>query len=440
MTHNMHLRGDAQTVITQALAEFGESAQFPGLPPRQPIRFDMDDSDRATTHRMLAMLTHTLLVPSGPNKVLIIPDTPQNEKQYLVEDSETIHLPSLTKDASKRRSEVESILTTVFSIPHVSFQSDGVTITSDPETLQQVNDVLRNLYTHDSQVQLHIQCYLTSHNRDLDAGLTPPASTTVFNVLTEADSLVSNNESVIEAAIEDGLISSSASELELAILLVEYGYASGTPLGSSFEVFGNGITTTGVEPDSITLNNSLTNSTVTELQDATLHLLNEETGKLHIGEKYPVVTETYSSTSTSLTTSLSTSTSTLAQPAIEYEDLGLVLEATPIIHASGSIDLSLKLALRSLSGNSANGNPIIDDQEFSSALTVRAGMSTMMVSNLTHSDTGTNTGLPGLDTTNRSTSGQDEQLVVVITPEVTRSARPHIEADTEIKPAGQGAS
>ncbi|MFT4111982.1 hypothetical protein [Silvibacterium sp.] len=434
--HDFHLRGNAQSVITQALAEFGKSPQFLGNPPRQPLRFDIDGSDLSTTRDMLALLTNTLFIPTEQNIILVVPNTDANQKQYLQKDTETIHLPGLAMKASQRQTDVESILKNVFSLSNSAFQSGGITLTADPETLRQVNATLRSLYTHDTQVLLHVRCYVTSRDRNLDAGLTPPASTAIFNVATEADQLVADNSSVIEAAIEEGLITSSTSVIEEAALLVLYGYAGNSPLGSSFEVFGNGITTTGVEPDSASLNMSLTDTTVTQLQDATMHLLNNETGKLHIGEKYPIITESYTSTSTSLTTNAATSSSTLAQPAIQYADLGVSLEATPVIHGNGSMDLSLKLALASLEGSSANGNPVLDSEEFTSAISVQPGMSTVMVSNLTNSDTTTNTGLPGLSTTNRNGALQDQQLVVVITPELTREPVPTIESG--VTPAATG--
>ena len=51
-------------------------------------------------------------------------------------------------------------------------------------------------------------------------------------------------------------------------------------------------------------------------------------------------------------------------PSINYEDLGLNLKATPIIHSNTDVSLKLEINIRTLGGQSVNGIPIINNREY----------------------------------------------------------------------------
>ena len=107
-------------------------------------------------------------------------------------------------------------------------------------------------------------------------------------------------------------------------------------------------------------------------------------------------------------------------PSFQYVDLGLTLEARPHIVSGNEVLLHLHESIRSLHGSSLNNIPILDSQEFSSDLTVPAGVTSVMVSNLSRTETLATQGILSSINTNSSHNEDDSELVITVTPVVTR--------------------
>ena len=60
-------------------------------------------------------------------------------------------------------------------------------------------------------------------------------------------------------------------------------------------------------------------------------------------------------------------------PSVSYEDLGLNVKAKPTIHGNGDVSLQLELQVRSLTGQSANGVPVISNQEYKGSINLQDG-------------------------------------------------------------------
>ena len=241
-----------------------------------------------------------------------------------------------------------------------------------------------------------------------------PTKVTVFNVLTEAESLIHSNASVVQQLIDAGLVS-SGDTLGIAELLLAYGYGSNSVLGSSSVYFGGGYTATGVQFGSAKANANLSESTTQELDDVTLRVADGDAGRFRIGERYPVLTAT---TSTTTQSALKTSTSTT--PIIQYQDLGFTLEAMPHLLSDKEVLLHIHQTIRTLHGSSLNNIPVLDNTEFSADLSVREGETTVITSNISRTEARATQGLAGLLPTDSSGQQDDSRLVVTVTPTVVR--------------------
>jgi Flp pilus assembly secretin CpaC len=171
-----------------------------------------------------------------------------------------------------------------------------------------------------------------------------------------------------------------------------------------------------VQFDSVSGNASLSVSSVKELQDAKFHLINGQSGTLKVGERYPILTST--------TSSLGSSSKSSTTPTIQYEDLGLTLEAKPQVLANKEVLVHLHETIRSLAGISLNNIPILDNQDVSTDLSIPDGVTTVLVSNLNRSETLATQGVVDAITTDSSRDMTESQLVITITPVVTRITEP----------------
>jgi general secretion pathway protein D len=90
------------------------------------------------------------------------------------------------------------------------------------------------------------------------------------------------------------------------------------------------------------------------------------------------------------------------------------------------VSLALELQVRSLTGQSANGVPVISNQEYKGSIRVDDGESAVVAGEITSNDTRAMTGIPGLGMVpglnqamvNNTVTTEDDELLVVITPHI----------------------
>ncbi len=193
-----------------------------------------------------------------------------------------------------------------------------------------------------------------------------------------------------------------------------------------------------------------------------LRLLDQEEGSLKIGERYPIVTSSYSNLATGSTSiagitsaglsntlqnlgvnlSSLTSAATAAVPQVQYQDIGLILSATPRVEQGRDVALKLKVQVSSLSGTSINSNPIINNRQSDASINVKPGEKTVLFSQLSRSESHALIGIPGLSEipgfgfgTNRDVDTTQDSLVVIITPHIVRMTHTHPEGEMVLLPA-----
>jgi type II secretory pathway component GspD/PulD (secretin) len=101
--------------------------------------------------------------------------------------------------------------------------------------------------------------------------------------------------------------------------------------------------------------------------------------------------------------------------------------------------MHLDLKIEALTGGSVSNIPILNSQQFASDVTVDDGDTAVMVSSLTKSESASINGYPGLAdlpgfqtaTADRTTLTDSSELILLITPHVTRR-RPNLSAGPRI--------
>jgi tetratricopeptide (TPR) repeat protein len=116
-------------------------------------------------------------------------------------------------------------------------------------------------------------------------------------------------------------------------------------------------------------------------------------------------------------------------PGAQYEDLGVKIKATPTIHPNDEVTLQLEFEIRALAGSSINGIPVLTNRTLSQTVRIKEEEPTLIGGLLDNQETRTLTGLPGFANLpspagyffgQRNTTGQDSELVILITPHKLR--------------------
>jgi len=443
---SFHLKGTQQDILRQVLSAYQITAVMDSSVGQQNIRLDADDVNYAQASQIAKLLSGTFFVPLDPKRVLVAKDTKENRTKFERLVVESIYLPGLT---ATELTDISSLAKNIFEAPVAALQpTRNILTVRAPETrIKALNATLEELLDGRSQVMLEVRLYDINKTRTTNVGVVLPNQITIFNVDSELNSVLQGNQAAINQIIASGLAAPGDYGAILAILIATGQITSGV-LTQGFLTFGGGLTQFGYNLGTVTGNLSLNASDTRALDDIHLRVQDQETATFKVGERYPIVTSTFSSgspvnaagiNSAGLSSSLTglginpaNLTTQVTIPQIQYQDLGLTFKATPRVQHGAEVALNMELELTALGGSTLDGNPILNNRKYTGTITLQEGSSALIVSNLSKQETKAVTGVPGLNELPGLRSGTDDSkdlnvsnLVVLVTPHIVRKS--HIE-------------
>ena len=450
-----HLRANGQQVVKSIFAAYGITAVLDDSVPSKTIGIDLTNASFDEASTAVELSTGTFIVPLDPEHALVAKDTKQNRTKFERMLLETVYLPGV---GSKELDSPLNLIHNVFGVQQASVQNDKGTLSirAPEKTLRAINSTLARLYLDKPEVILDIHVYQLTDTHQEKLGVAPPQVATIFNVSSEVTKLISSNQSTVQELIAGGLVN-PGDLAGIAALLVGLGLVNGTVLNQPFAMFGNGLTLSGLSFGGTTVNASLNISNTKQLDHVQLRAGDAQKQALLIGSKYPIVTQSYSAgtqtptSSVSLSSLLSGTTQTglnttnplSIAPTVQYQDLGLKVEATPHVLRGNDVQMQLKIEIMSLAGASVNGSPIINNRSFTTQVDVPDGGSALITSSVNRSESKSLSGIPGLSelpgfawTASPSTQLTIGKLLIVIQPRVvsgthTSGASPMIPLSAE---------
>ena len=442
--HSFHLRADQGKIIRQVFKAYGIDANIDSSVRPTLSRLDLDNVDWESAARVVGMTTQSFYVPLDAHRALVLKDTKDNRQQFQRLGLETVYLPGLTKE---ELADVGNLAKNVFNVQQaVTEPSTGtITLHAPERTLNAFNATMRELLDGRSQVFLEVRMIQLAHSNERNTGVHTPQSATAVNVYAEEQSLLNANQALVQQIISAGLASANDPLAILAILAAS-GQISSSLLTNGGALFGGGKTLSALSPGSASVNLNLNSSDSRELDDMRLRIGDGEDATLKSGTKYPIQTSSYSGlggsglnipgltgagTSGSLSSLLGSYAGSVPNvPMVEYQDLGLMLKATPRVMRGGDVALKLDMKITALAGSSINGNPILNNRSYSGVVTLKRGETVELISDLDKSETRAISGVPGISEIPgmNNLTGNDAQksyatLLIVITPHVVRGTQ-----------------
>jgi general secretion pathway protein D len=155
---------------------------------------------------------------------------------------------------------------------------------------------------------------------------------------------------------------------------------------------------------------------------------------MRIGSRFPILNATFAPIfNTPAIAQVIQNNSFIAPfPSFSYEDIGLLVKATPQIYGSASVRLELNVEIKAIGAQSFNGVPVISNRMYTGSLTIKDGETGVVAGMLDHSEQNTLTGLPGIAhlpllgtlTSSHGRQKTETELLVLITPHLTRTREP----------------
>lgn len=430
--HSFEFKGDSPQALEQFAKLFGvTTVSDQGLTPRN-VRIKLDNVSWETGSQILQRVCKVLIIPLGEHQVLLANDSEENRRDLTPMTLRTFY--SMGGSTPQELTELTTALRILFDLRFITPNASQGTIAI--RAPQQIMDAIATFleYLQDDQptVMLEVQVFQISTTLTRDLGTSVPTEFTFFNVQSEINSLVSSGsfQQIVAALVASG---QTVNATTILAALLASSSSTSSVLGQPFATFGGGLTLSGVTIPSVSAHFSDNNSLARTLDNVLLRAEHGKAATMKVGERYPIVSATFSASSgaTSLLSSLGINTGGLAAtsvptPQFSYEDIGMILKATPQVHGK-LISLDYELTVRAIGATEANGLPDITNREMKGTISTEDGEAVVVAGLVDRSEMASINGIPlisevpGLgDAFSVHTKERTaDELLVVIKPHIT---------------------
>jgi general secretion pathway protein D len=339
---DIDLRGDSRKLFEDLAHQLGLDCVFDReYQPVSSFRFKLDQVNYRDALRGLEAATSSFIVPITSRVFLVAKDTQQKRLELEPHVTVATHIDSTTVPQ-----DFTALVTAVqqtFAIERVGFdsQTNMVIFKGPVSKVLPARAMFEDLMHPRAQVMIEVKFLEASRNDALQWGIQVPtaAAFTTGGVRTLAD-----------------LARLSTSTTFLAYTAVQAALVA-----------------------------TITKGTSRTLMDSEVQALDGQPATMHVGDKFPILTGAYNLTGQQG-----------FAPPFTFEDLGLNLKITPLVHNSEEVSLDLEADIKALTGQSNEGIPIISHRELKSRTRLKLGDWSMVTGLMTPSETRTITGVAGL--------------------------------------------
>jgi len=424
-----HFRGDLRGLLTELATAYGLTVQFDDSVKNRQVLFNVDDADFFTALKLVCSVSKTMWATLDEHQFLIADDTTENHKQFDRMSLGTFTLPP--HSTPQEATDVVNALRVLFDLRFIKEGQTANTleIRAPQATLDACAQLLAQLDNQRPQVMLDVRVFQISHQFARDIGVHVPDTFNMYNIPAAALAGLAgqNIQQLINQLIASGGINQAGSSA-LSGLLAQLQGQQNSIFSQPLATFGGGLTLMGLSLDQFAAALSLNESWARTLDSVTLRAGQGSDATFHLGSRYPILNASYAPiyNSPQISQVLGNQTYVPPFPSVSYEDIGLNLKATPTVHRDGYISLKLELQVRSLTGESANGVPVISNREYTGSINLKDGEPTVVAGQISRNDQVSMSGIPGLASlpvlnqaeTSNNRQEQDDELMVVITPHI----------------------
>jgi general secretion pathway protein D len=426
-------KGDVRGLFTEIASSYGLTVEFDDSVQNKQVRFFIDDVDFPTAIKLASQVSKSMWSALDTTRFIVANDTPENHKQFDHMSFQTLLLPPHI--STQEVNDYLLALRNMLDIKYITsdLNADTVAIRAPQPLLAGAVRMLDQFRNEKPQVMFNLQVFEINHDLTRNIGLHVPNTFNLYNIPAVAlVGLGSQNISqLVNQLISSGGINQAGST-GLSGLLAQLGGGGAGGANSIFSqplaTFGGGLTLSGLSLDQLAAALSINESWSRSLSDVDLRTGQGADATFHLGERYPIQNASYAPifNSPQISQVLGNQSYVPPFPSVSYEDIGLNIKLTPVVHGDNSVSVHLAMQVRSLTGASSNGVPVISNKEYEGGLNLRDGDKVVLAGQVSKSDTLSLSGIPGfgffpgLNQLMVSNSRQinDDELMIVITAHV----------------------
>jgi general secretion pathway protein D len=409
-TEDFDISGNARAVFDQVAQRFGLETVYDGDYPAagQQIRLRISGIDYREALHDLEAMTGSFVVPLAPRLFLVAQDTPQ--KRNDLEQTVAITIPVPEALTTQELTEIAQAVKQATNIDKLAWDTkeSAVVIRDRISRVLPAEALFEQLFAWRSEVLVEVEFLEVSDSDILNYG---------FNITTS-----------IPVAYLGQILNNAVT--------APSGVAGLLTFGGGKTLFGLGV----MQAEAM-FNESV--SSTRTLYRAQVRSVDSQPVTLHVGRKYPVITQGYfGGASTS-----QQGTVFQPPPSFTYEDLGVELKITPHVHGVDGITLAIESKYELLTGGDVNGIPIIANRSLNNQVRLRDGEWAVVAGITGRTDSKTQSGfwglanLPLIGNLFKQTSKDKERqnLLIAIRPHLLslppdQMATPRVRVGSETRP------
>lgn len=431
--HDIHYRGDSRGLLTAVATSYGLTVVFDDNFPTRHVLFDLDNADFATAIQAASMATKSFSVALQDTVLFAAVDNPENHRLYDRMGLRTFYIPS--GDATRELQELMISMRTLFEFKFVSQNTTSSTITvrAPQAMLEAVTQFLEQMNSERPEVMLDLKVFEVDHTYMHNIGLHVPDNFNLFNIPVAALAALGgqNIQSLINQLIASGGINQAGNQT-ISALLAQLQSQANSIFSQPVATFGGGLTFMGLSLDQLSAALTMNESSVKQLEHVQLRASQDKEANFKLGERYPILNASFAPVfnNAAIASVVGNQSYTAPFPSVNYEDIGLTFKAKPTVHHNSDVGLEVEIEIKALGATSSNGIPIITNRSYKGGILLKEGEQAVVAGMVTQSDSKSLAGLPllstipgfGLLTSQNTKQEEDDELLILITPHVIRSA------------------
>jgi hypothetical protein len=426
---SFHYRGDVRGMFNQLATSYGITAEFDDSVPAKQVRFFVDDVDFFTALTLATKISKTMWTALDAHQMLLAADNAENHRQFDRMSFATFRVPGSAGTSQEANEFVLAVRNVCDFQKITSGQAGKFDVRAPQAVLAACTKLVQRLTNDRPQVMLDVRITQVSHNLTRNIGVHIPDTFNLYNIPVAALAALGGQsiQSLVNQLISSGGINQAGSS-SISALLAQLQGQQNSIFSQPLATFGNGLGFSGVSLDQIAANLSLNESWSRNLDHLTLRAAQGNEATFHLGTKYPIQNASYAPifNSSAISAVLGNQSYVPPFPSITYEDLGLNLKAKPSVNGDGEISMALELQVRSLTGQSANGVPVISNKEYKGSIRLADGEPCVVAGAVSESDMRSMSGIPGLGQVpllnqtmvDNTRTEEEDELLIIITPHV----------------------
>lgn len=379
-----------------------------------PLTEDLSGIKIEDALRLVALQTKSFWKAVTPNTILVIPDNPNNRRDYDTEVLKTIYLSNPL--AAADRTAITTALKQVLGLQRImdNPDSNSIIIRDTAAKVEAAEQLVAKLDHAKAEIMIDIDIVEADRDRVRTLGISPATvnPSTGTTTLGLQGAAVYSPTSTSSTSTTTSTVTSASSLFQNPISARDYA-----------------LVLPGAEAQAV-LNDSKTHI----LQNPQIRVTDGQTAKLKIGSKIPIVTGSFLP-SLGATTSSSGSVGLLASTQFQYQDIGVILEVTPRLLSTGEVAVHAKIEISSLGASVSVGGisqPSFGERVIEDDFRLQEGEVNLLGGLIQRTLTNQVQGIPGLGDipglrylfSQEDHEVNDQEVLVMLTPRVIRLPEP----------------